>query len=136
MKYIKIILILGLSYYTNFLLANEYLCPPVPFKYSIGQSTSDHWYIWVEDEGYNFINKTYYKVFNHSLLVTYWGGFPTGVLNSLFKKSEKYIGCCVLKNKNKIKLCAYRNVKENNCKPNIRGPGPDGFICTDKNETR
>lgn len=112
--------------------SHEYICPKLPARVNVGQKLNHDWYIWPKNEKNNVINKYYYKFFPMVVNIKYWGSFPSGNIIVNKVRHGKFIACCMLLSDNKKRICAYKNIKENNCKPNISGPGPDRFICKDK----
>ena len=110
--------------------SENYFCPKLPAKVQVGTFMKDNWFVWLETRENNFINRFYYRLFSEQYVANYWGGFPQGIVSGS-EKYKSFIGCCMLRSDNKKGLCVYKNVKEKNCKADIRGKGPDKFVCED-----
>ena len=126
-KYFLLILFMLLNFSAN---AIEYYCPKLPIENQIGTYTKEGWLVWPLNETINFKNKYYYKLFSKTYFIKYWTAFPSGKRTGSVNKKKYYIGCCYLIKKEKKRVCAFKNISEENCKPQLPSAPPVKYVCT------
>ena len=114
-------------------MAIIYSCPATPIDMTIRKSLKDDWFIWKDEEPQTFKNRLFYKVFQSKYHFHYLTIFTHGSFSFAHKPNENHIACCGWQQQEKKSICAYKTVKESNCKKRIQRDALDGFICSNIN---
>jgi len=108
---------------------SKYACPILPREVYIGQTIDDDWFIWPEKQAINSDKLQFYKNNKQERIISKWQSFPSGERVGNFSGYKYYIGCCTFNSNNGEELCAYKTVRESNCRAHLPSSDPVKFVC-------
>jgi len=109
--------------------ASDYLCPKTPVTITVGEHLADKWFVWPHGKPHNIFKKYYYLYFPERYNFNSWSEYPNGVRTGNIKGNKYFIACCNKVSSLSNLICAYKYIKEKNCKLKIFNTIREKFIC-------